>query len=227
MSEDNIHAGRRERLRQRFLKQGMKGYADHEVLELLLTFALPRKDTNLIAHNLVKRFGSLAGVLEASYEDLQKVEGVGKHAAVLVNMMLPIGRCYLQSKQGDRAVLSSPKACKAYARSLLFGESVEKVMLIGLDAEHRVVAHCQVSSGDELEAPVSVRRVMAELLKWGANKAVICHNHPQGRAQASEDDRRLTSHLLTVLQPVGIELYDHVIIAGNEAFSFREQGEIQ
>lgn len=227
MSDGNIHQGRRERLRQRFLKQGMKGYADHEVLELLLTFALPRKDTNPIAHALVNRFGSLSGALEASYEDLQKVDGVGKHAAVLISMMLPIARCYLQSKQGDRAILSSPKACKDYARSLLFGESVEKVMLIGLDAENRVVAHCQVSSGDELEAPVSVRRVMAELLKWGANKAVICHNHPQGRAIASEDDRKLTLHLINVLQPVGIELYDHVIIAGNEAFSFRQQGEMK
>lgn len=222
MSEQ--HEGHRARMRGRFLKTGLDGYAPHEVLELLLSFAILRRDTNSIAHALLERFGSLHKVLEAPHEELMKTEGVGEHAAVLLKLILPAARYYLKSRAGDRARLTTPNACKAYARGLLMGERAEHFHVIALDAKRRVIAEERVSSGDEGSAAVSVRKVIAVLLRLGAAGAVLAHNHPGGGAEPSKEDVYMTRCLAGVMASVGITLADHVLIAGADAYSFKEAG---
>ena len=224
---DDLHQGHRQRLRDRFQRTHLQGYAPHETLELLLTFAIPRKDTNPLAHALMDRFGSFSKVLEASYDDLIQVDGMGNHAAVLLNMVLPMMRQYLAAKSGEKALLQSANACKAYARSLLLGETCEHVDIIALDAQHRVITHERAASGDEGEAAVSVRKVIAMLLRSGAAQAVMAHNHPDGSLSPSLEDRELTHQMQQVMASVGIRLHDHIIIAGTEAYSFRENGLIK
>lgn len=218
------HAGHRARIRERFRQTGLQGYAPHEVLELLLTFAIPRRDTNPIAHALIKRFGSLHQVLEAPQEELTQVEGIGEQAASLLGMMLPLMRSYLTSKAGEKAVLNSPDACKAYARGLLLGEGFEHFDVIALDSKNQVVGWERAASGDEGEAAVSVRKVISLLLRLGACQAVLAHNHPDGALQPSQADKELTSQMGQVMASVGIRLVDHIIIAGTGAYSFRESG---
>lgn len=224
---DSVHTGHRERLRERFISTGLEGYAPHEVLELLLTYAIPRRDTNPIAHALLDRFGSLQKVLEAPQKELESVEGVGENAAVLIAMMLPLMRHYLVSCEKERAVLRTPDACKAYARALLLGESVEQVEAVALDGRNRVIGTERVASGDEGEASVSARRIMAFLLRAGAAQAVICHNHPQGSAMPSQADIRWTKDMRSLMAAMHIYLLDHIIIAGGNAYSFRENGQFQ
>lgn len=221
---ETVHNGHRERLRERFKQTNLEGYAPHEALELLLTYAIPRRDTNPIAHALLKRFGSLHKVLEAPQEELMQVDGVGEHAAVLIGMMLPLMRRYVASCEGDTALLTGPDACKAYARGLLLGERIEHVEAVALDSKSRVIGRERVASGDEGEASVSMRRVMAFLLRTGAAQTVICHNHPDGTLEPSAADVAWTAELRQLLSAVHIYLLDHIIIAGGQAYSFREMG---
>lgn len=227
MGMETVHSGHRERLRERFIKTNLEGYAPHEVLELLLTYAIPRRDTNPIAHALLERFGSLHKVLEAPQEELEQVEGVGESAAVLIRLVLPMMRHYLISCEKEKATLNAPDACKAYARGLLMGERVEHVEAVALDARSRVIGRERVASGDEGEAAVSVRRVMAFLLRTGAAQAVICHNHPDGAAEPSEADILWTKEVRSLMAAMQIYLLDHIIIAGSNAYSFRENGRFQ
>ena len=221
---DDVHLGHRARLRKRFLETGLEGFAPHETLELLLTFVLPRRDTNPIAHALLRHFGSLHGVLEASCEDLCQVDGIGESAAVLIKMVLPLARQYQKSKQRDMALLNNPAGCKAYARSLLMGEKYDHFEVIALDARGRVLGRDRVASGDEGEAAVSPRKVISALLRLGAAQALIAHNHPGGGAEPSSGDMALTEQLSGAMAGVNIVLYDHIIIAGAAAVSFRESG---
>ena len=221
---ESEHTGHRARLRQRFRQTGFQGYAPHEMLELLRTFAIPRRDTNPIAHALIKRFGSLHQVLEASTQELMQVEGIGEHAASLLAMMLPLMRGYLKSKAGEKAVLNGPDACKAYARGLLLGEGFEHFDVIALDSKDQVIGMERAASGDEGEAAVSVRKVISLLLRQGAAQAVLAHNHPDGSLHPSRADQELTAQMQQVMASVGIHLKDHIIIAGTGAYSFRESG---
>lgn len=218
-----MHEGHRKRLRERFLATRLEGYAPHEMLELLLTFAIPRRDTNPIAHALLKRFGSLHKVFEASFDDLAAVEGVGENAATLILMLLPMSRKYLQSRDGVRAVLSDARACKAYARSLLMGETVERFYVVALDTKNSVLGQECVAVGDASFAAVSLRKVAEMLLRLGAARCMVCHNHPSGTLTASEADADLTRQLQTLLAPMQITLCDHIIVAGHRTMSLREE----
>ncbi|HHU01912.1 MAG: JAB domain-containing protein [Christensenellales bacterium] len=218
----DMHKGHRARLRQRFIKAGLEGFAPHEVLELLLTFAIPRRDTNPIAHALIRRFGSLHGVFEAKYAELIKVEGIGEQAATLISLMLPTMRKYLLSKGSEKTVLTDISSYKSFARSLLIGETYEHFEVVSLDAKSCVISTERVASGDEGLAMVSIRRVISFLLRSGSAAALIAHNHPQGDAQPSKADIELTDKINSLCIELGITLLDHVIIAGTKAFSFRE-----
>lgn len=217
------HTGHRERLRQRYLTAGLEGFAPHEVLELLLMYAIPRRDVNPLAHRLIAHFGSLHAVLQAAPEDLRTVEGVGEQAAVLLSMMVPLFRAYRQSVADKPRQMQTQADIQSYCEALLLGERYEQLYVIGLDAARRVLAVTHVSQGDEGETAVYPRRIMAALLRCGAASAVLAHNHPQGSAAPSKADRDLTEALSAMLAGVSIQLTDHVIVAPNEVFSFRQQ----
>lgn len=214
------HAGHRERLRKRYAENGFAGFAEHEILELLLTFAIPRVNTNPQAHRLIDRFGSLTGVLEADQKELQAVEGIGPQAATLLSMMLPLLREYQQKKLLPRVRLGSYADLAAYCRTLYLGIGHEEFYVLSLDADLRLLAAKRIARGTPTEVNALPRQVLEELLQNRAACAVISHNHPSGSAQPSQEDVDITLAIESVLNGVGIRLYDHILIAGSQEYSF-------
>ncbi len=214
------HAGHRERLRQRYQAGGLSAFADHEILELLLTFAIPRVNTNDTAHLLIDRFGSLNGVLEATQEELEQVQGIGRQASTLLSMMLPLMRKYERGRLMPRARLESYADIAEYCKTLFLGKGQEEFYLISLDAEMKLLAVKCLGQGTPTEVPVLPQAVLREALRSNAVGAVLAHNHPSGRAEPSQEDVTLTQTLQQLLQSAGIRLYDHVIVSGGEAYSF-------
>ncbi len=214
------HAGHRERLRARFREEGLGGFAPHEALELLLTYAIPRVDVNPVAHALMRRFGSLSAVLEASPEELRQVPGVGEKASSLICLMIPAFRMYEQDKLLPKQQLNTYADLAAYCRTLFLGVGHEQFYLLCFNAQLKLLATCRLAEGTPEEVAVAPRMVLRELLRRDALGAVITHNHPSGLPQPSQEDIALTREICQALQSAGIRLYDHVLIAGNRDYSF-------
>jgi len=218
------HAGHRQRLRDRYARAGFDGFAPHEVLELLLTYAIPRRDTKPIARALLGRFGSLAGVLAAEKAELMAVPGIGEQAATLLTMLLPLMRLYQQSQLEQMPDLSRAEQRRAYCRALLMGERYERLYVLALDASGRLLGKRLISSGDEGETAVYPRLIVSALLRAGAAGAVLCHNHPDGNSAPSRADIEMTKALAHMLRPLGIALHDHLIVGADSCLSLAAQG---
>lgn len=214
------HTGHRERLRRRFDQEGLGGFAPHEVLELLLTYAIPRIDTNGLAHALIRRFGSLSAVLEASKEDLTQMEGVGPRAAALLTMMVPLLRIYEQDKLQPRPYLGNYGNLAAYCHTLFFGVGVEQFYVLCLDAKLNLLSAVLLSQGTPSEVSVQPRTVVQELIRRNAMGAVLCHNHPSGSLAPSYEDVRITQEIQHILDSMGMRLYDHIVVSGKSDYSF-------
>ena len=210
------HAGHRNRLRLRFKKEGLNGFAPHEVLELLLTYAIPRVDTNPIAHALIHRFGSLHGVLEASPAELEQVPGVGPNASALITLMLPVLRMYEQERLQPRLKLDTYANLAAYCHTLFLGVNQERVYLLCFDAKLCLTTTVLLSSGTPTEVSINPRLVMQELMRHNAVSAVLTHNHPSFSPRPSWEDIELTLELQRLMNSVGIRLIEHIIIAGDQ-----------
>jgi len=220
--EDNeMHEGHRDRLTKRYLNEGFEGFEDHELLEFLLFYALPRVDTNSIAHQLLDKFGSLAGVLEANANDLEQVGGIGPKAAAYLTMFPEAFRAYERSKLGRRPPIRSIREACAYARTLLFGKPIEQIYVIWLNTQNRVIHTERLSEGSVSESPVYVSRVAAAALRHHAVRGIVTHNHPGGCVKPSSADIRATQDILRALAVLGIELVDHIIISDHDFFSFQ------
>jgi DNA repair protein RadC len=218
-----LHDGHRQRKKQRFLQHGLDSFADHEVLELLLFYAIPRRDTNETAHRLLEHFGTLKAVLMASVEELQKVEGVGESAAAFLHLLQAVGYRALRTA-GDDTILNSVDSAGAYFQKLLRGERREVLYQVCLDAKGKVLSHKRLSSGTVSMAPVNVREVVENALYTDASGVLLAHNHPSGIALPSEDDRQITMQIRQALGTMGIELVDHIIVADNDFVSMDASG---
>jgi len=218
------HEGHRERLRQRFRRAGLDAFAPHEALELLLTYAIPRRDTKPIAYALLNRFGSLHAVLQASAEELMQIDGVGESAATLICLMAPLFRAYRRSMEEDMPEIKSGMQAVSYCESLFEGERYEKFYVICLDTRMRRLNTVLISAGDVTEVRVYARHVLNALTQCNAMGAIITHNHPSGTAQPSAEDVALTNGIANLLAGVDIRLYDHIIVSASESFSFRRGG---
>ena len=223
MTEMALHDGHRQRKKQRFLQHGLDSFADHEVLELLLFYAIPRRDTNETAHRLLEHFGTLKAVLTASVEELQKVEGVGESAAAFLHLLQAVGYRALRTA-GDDTILNSVDSAGAYFQKLLRGERREVLYQVCLDAKGKVLSHKRLSSGTVSMAPVNVREVVENALYTDASGVLLAHNHPSGIALPSEDDRQITMQIRQALGTMGIELVDHIIVADNDFVSMAASG---
>ena len=220
------HTGHRDRLRLRYQREGLNGFAPHEVLELLLTYAIPRIDTNPLAHVLIDRFGSLSAVLEASPAELEQVPGIGRQASTLLSMLLPVFRTYQQEKLRPRGKFDTYADVAAYCRTLYIGSNVEQFHVLSLDANLNLLAIRRLSEGTPSEVSVHPRTVVQELIRHNAVCAVLSHNHPSGSALPSQADVEITRTIQSILDGMGIRLCDHVIIAGNDDYSFFAHGRL-
>ena len=218
------HEGHRDRLKKRFLSQGLEGFDDHTVLELILMYALPRRDTNLLAHRLIETFGGLDHVFEAKPEELQQVPGIGEHAAVLLRLIPAAGKRYLMLKESVGTVLSNSEDIGRYMVPRFLNLHRECVMILCLDAKLKAIYCGVVSTGSLTAASFSVRDVVECCLRFDTKYAVLAHNHVGGLALPSQADVVSTRRVQDALAMVEIRLLDHIIVAGRDFVSMKEDG---
>lgn len=218
------HEGHRQRIRERFQKDRFESFQPHEILELLLTYALPRRDTNPIAHRLMDRFGSLHAVLEADVHELMQVSGIGENAATLISMLLPLFRNYEKSKRTQKRVLANFQQTGELCTSLFRGVTNEQFYVISLNAKLELLGIDLISEGTPNQVPVLPRTVVDALMRRHATGAVLTHNHPGGSTLPSQQDVDITSLIAGVLSPLEIHLYDHVLVAQDVPYSLKGMG---
>ncbi|MEO5340789.1 MAG: DNA repair protein RadC [Magnetococcus sp. MYC-9] len=220
-----IHRGHRNRLRQRFLHEGLERFEDHQVLELLLFNALPRQDTNPIAHLLLQRFGCLSAVLDADTRDLASVPGMGEAAAAFLSLIPPLTRRYLHdSATREKKPLNDPYRTSRFLVPLMAGRSEEVFYALCLDNRCQLLFPALISRGTVTDALIHPRQVVETVLRHKSVNVILAHNHPSGILQASQSDINLTLLLQRILLPMGIRLVDHVIVAGEKTLSMASMG---
>ena len=226
--EENPNAGHRFRLRERFREnQGFDGFSDHEILELILTYGGPRKDMKDLAKQLIGVFGGLKGVFEARPEQLMNVRGVGEAQATLISMMLPLTRICLRCEMQDPKQISNRRELENYCKSMELGKRIEEFWVICVNAQCRVIGQRRISQGSLSEVSAYPRLVMETSLNYNAHSVFFCHNHPGGTCAPSAEDISSTLQLQRLLNGVGIMVLDHMIIAGANAYSMAQHGDIE
>lgn len=220
----SIHDGHRQRLKKRFLEEGLDNFTDIQVLELLLFYAVPRQDTNPIAHALLDHFGSLSQVLEAPAEELVKVKGISEHAATLLQLVTEIARYYQVDRSMREKILPTVQSCGEYLVPFFFGRQVETVFLLCLDAKCKVLCCKEVGEGSVNSAGISVRKIVETALAANATTVVLAHNHPSGIALPSNEDVLTTRRVAMALNAVEINLADHVVVADGDYVSMAQSG---
>lgn len=224
MTDPSPTDGHRARLRDRWHRAGSKGFADHELLELLLTYVFRRTDTKPLAKRLLERFHGLKGVLDATPAQIQEVAGAGPRAAEFVSLLRGAMERYFETDVRRTDLLNTPEAVVAYCRAALEGLPHEVFDVIYLTAKNRVLSRERLAEGTIDQATVYPRKVVTRALAANAAGLVFVHNHPSGDPEPSPDDRRLTQRLRDAAQLVGIPVLDHIIVGNGRHVSFREKG---
>ena len=219
-----MHDGHRSRMRERFRKEGLEGFAPHEALELLLFYARARGDVNPLAHELLDSFGSIKGVLEARPEQLMAVKGVGEETATMLSLIVPLFRKYQECLCAERRILRNRVAAEEYCSALLAGLRTERLYVISISSAMTVLGQRAVGEGSLNEVPAYPRLVVETALNYNAFGVVLCHNHPGGIAEPSPDDVAATQNIEAVLRHLGIRLIDHIIVAGASTYSMSLHG---
>ena len=220
----SIHMGHRQRLKERFLKDGLDHFEEHQVLELLLFYAIPQRDTNEIAHELIRKFGSLPKVLEATPEELAQVKYVGENATTLFRLISAVARYYQVSCAMQEQILSSIDACGRYLLPFFYQLTNETVYLLCLDAKCKILDCRMLFEGSINTVEISVRKVVETALYRGATSVILAHNHVSGIALPSREDEDTTRAVYAALQTVNILLADHIIIADGDFVSMADSG---
>lgn len=220
----SVHTGHRERVKKKFLSEGLDRFEPHEVLELLLYYVIPQKDTNPTAHALLRKFGSLSGVFDAPFEELVKTEGVGKSAATLIKLIPQICRRYRENAGRDRQRVFSYEAAGRLLVDRFVGRSDEVVVLMLLDSRSNVIYCGVVSEGTATTANIYVRKIVRLAVQYNAVFAILAHNHPSGNCLPSKQDLESTRWVYQALQTVEVELADHMIVSGEDFLSIAKSG---
>ena len=220
MSQSNSHEGHRKRFKDEFLNNGFNEFTpQHKVLEGLLFYSIPRKDTNVIAHNLLRKFGSISRVFNAPVEELVQVEGISENSAVLLKMIPDIARIYVNDMGMPKSVLRSTDEIGTYLLQMYVGFTDERLGVLSLNNSGKVLSFDIVNKGDMDSVGCSTRTILETLLRTKATCVVLAHNHPGGIALPSSQDLATTAMINKVLANVGIKLLDHIIIADGDYVS--------
>lgn len=215
----SLHSGHRERVKELFLKTGLDSFSSHTVLEMLLYYAIPQKDTNPIAHELLRKFGSLSGVFDAPMEELLKINGIGKSAAVLIKMVPQLSRLYQENLDHDKTVICDYDEAGQMLVKKFIGRQNEVVMLMLLDSKARILYCGVVSEGCATTANIYIKTIVRLAVQYNAVYAILAHNHPSGECLPSKQDISTTSWVFDALETVEVRLIDHVIVGGNNYLS--------
>ncbi len=209
---NNPHAGHRKRVKDSVVNNGFSHLQDHQLLELLLFYSIPREDTNALAHALLEEFGSLGELFKATPEQLKRVSGVGESTAILISS---IGEASYRTsivKQDKRVIYKTPEDYKNLAVSYLQNESVEKVFLFCFDSKGKLKKCVELSQGDEASSFVDVKKAVKAMMETDSKKAVIAHNHPVGGVIPSAADLDTTRAISVMFRKLGFLLVDHIIV---------------
>jgi len=218
------YLGHRQRLKEKYLTCGLEGFHDYEIMELLLTYGIPRKDVKEPAKELLKRFGGLKGILDAGIDELREVRGITAHTAVLVKLVKEISAAYLLQKAQERPQISCTAELIDFCKTAMGALKDEEFRVCYLDAQNRIIAVETVQEGIVNQAVVYPRKVLERALQWKASAIILVHNHPSGHVRPSDADIRLTRTLQETARTLDILVHDHLIIGENRFFSFREEG---
>ncbi len=220
----SVHDGHRARVRGQFLENGLDVFSDHQVLELLLFYAKPRGDVNVTAHELMDRFGSLAAVFNAPFDQLLLVGGVGENAASLIRLVPQLARRYQMSQEQTSRTVNSSKAAGEYLMPSFVGMTEEVVYVLCLDAKGKVLGKKLLSRGGISAAAVSPRKVVETALAFHASGVILAHNHTSGIALPSKQDVETTRLIASTLCAMELTLVDHIIVADNDFVSMADCG---
>jgi len=222
--EDSPHYhGHRKRLRERFSTYGGESFREYELLELLLTYSIPRKDVKGIAKDLITRFKTLSGVLNAGISELCGVEGISGNSAVLISLCRQMTEKYLEGKIYAGDVIADPGSVYDFARSKLSHLKDEVFMVILLNPKNHVIDFAVLDEGTVDSAIVYPRKIVKQVIEKNASAIILVHNHPSGVCDPSNDDIRLTSAVKDAVKPVDVKVLDHIIAGKTGYFSFREK----
>ena len=219
--------GHRVRLREKFLKGGLKGFLDYEVIELLLTLGTPRKDCKQQAKEALKKFQSLRGILEAPVGELQKIKGIGPHNIFGLKLVHEVSRRFLKEKMMSGPYCQSSKEVFDYLYHSLRDIKREKFKALFLDAKNKILEEKTVFEGTVDSSVVYPREIMKEALRCNASSLIFVHNHPSGDPEPSANDREITKELVFVANVMQLKVLDHLIIGDNRYFSFADEGLIE
>lgn len=219
---ESIHSGHRQRLKDRYVQHGLENFSDIEALEFLLTFALPRRDTNPIAHSLLDCFGSYRQVLEADIDDLLRVPGIGQNAAILIRLIADSNRRYLSSKRREGVIIKSTKDAGEFLVPLFSYLTEERVYVLSLDSRS-MVTHCRsIAEGMVNKVDFAIRDIVDIALRDNAAGIILAHNHLSGTALPSNADLHTTQKLYQTLSSMGVALVDHIIVCDDDFISLRD-----
>ena len=219
-----MHDKHRKRVRERYIKDGLDSFEPHQVLELMLFYTIPRKDTNETAHRLLDKFGTLSNVFEAPCKELMNIEGVGENTALFLNLIPQLIRKYEQDKRRELDIIRNTEDAGNYAKSLFHGRIYECFFLICLNVQNKIICTEKISEGTLDETPVYPRNVVRTALQNNAYSVIIAHNHPGGSLVPSPADTETTHAIKKALDSINIELRDHIIVANDNYLSFKDTG---
>lgn len=219
-----VHDGHRQRLKERFRKEGLKNFEPRHVLELLLFYCVPRQDTAPLAQRLLDNFGSVPQVLEAPAQELEKIDGVGENVSTLLTLITELARYYMVQRTRSADALDTLEKCGNYLIPQFFGKASESVMLLCLDAKCKAICCKEISKGGVNRASISARDIAQAALSVNATSVILAHNHPSGVALPSQEDVDTTICIAQALETVDIVLADHIVVSGSDFVSFVMSG---
>ena len=218
-----VHDGHREKMRRRFLETGLDSFAEHEALELLLFYAIPRRDTNALAHRLLDHFGTLDAVLSAPVEELMRMDGIGENAAVLLKLAPRVVQKARLSANKEIIINSTEKAGE-FLLERFRGEKNEVIYQLCLDRKGKLLTCRRLNEGGADSSELNIRRLVENALLVSASAVILSHNHPSGIALPSSEDYATTARVQTALEMVGVVLVDHIIVADDDFVSMADSG---
>ena len=223
--ELDTNAGHRERLRKRLEKSGLVGFNDYEVLELLLTYSIPRKDTKALSKNLLKRLGSLKGILSADIKELEQIDGIGRQSVVFIKVLNEFIKYYFENQAENNEIhFTELEQTAAYLKAEIGNSKNEVVKVLYLNAHNEMIHTEILSEGTVNESYLPTSRIVETALKYKTTSVIVAHNHPSGDPEPSRYDNTITKKIAEALKVVDIDLQDHIIIAGKGFYSYRQKG---
>ena len=221
-----MHEEHRKRMRERFLQSGFDGFSDHEILECLLYYSIPRGDTNELAHRLMERFGSVRNVLEASPEELTEADGIGEHSAFLFKLTCETLRRYAKDTLLEAPTYKTLSSVSEYLCRKFVGCGTERVYLMLLNNRLSLIDCCLISEGTVNNSIVPIRKITEKTMFRKASVVVLAHNHPNGVAYPSQSDLEVTSEIANMMRVVGVSLLEHLIIADDRVYPILHSGAV-